>query len=78
MAEWGRLLICCTGNGTRGSNPRLSATTFADSNIMNEAPVAQLDRASVCGTEGQGFKSLRVYQLSLRKTCWKAAEKGGI
>lgn len=26
------------------------------------APVAQLDRASVFGTEGQGFESLPVYQ----------------
>ncbi len=25
-AEWGRLLICCTCMGTRGSNPRLSAS----------------------------------------------------
>ena len=28
------------------------------------APVAQPDRASVCGTEGRGFESLRVYHLS--------------
>ena len=28
------------------------------------APVAQLDRASVFGTEGWGFKSLRVYFLN--------------
>ena len=32
--------------------------------INRVAPVAQLDRASVFGTEGRGFESLRVYQIS--------------
>lgn len=30
---------------------------------LSSAPVAQLDRASVSGTEGQGFESLRARQL---------------
>ena len=30
------------------------------------APVAQLDRASVCGTEGSRFESCRVYQMKLQ------------
>ena len=32
-----------------------------------DAPVAQLDRASVYGTEGWGFKSLRAHQSSLKE-----------
>ena len=31
--------------------------------IQKIAPVAQLDRASVCGTEGHRFDSYRVHQL---------------
>ncbi len=33
--------------------------TFA----TNDAPVAQLDRASASGAEGRGFESRRAYQL---------------
>ena len=33
--------------------------------IQTDASVAQLDRASVFGTEGWGFESLRVYSFSL-------------
>jgi hypothetical protein len=39
--------------GTESSNLSLSA---------KDAPVAQLDRASDYGSEGQGFESLRVHQ----------------
>ena len=32
-------------------------------NVIKFAPVAQLDRALVCGTRGRRFKSCRVHQL---------------
>ena len=35
---------------------------------QNNAPVAQLDRASVCGTEGRTFESCRVRQSYQRIT----------
>ena len=52
MAEGARLLIeCGVKSFTEGSNPSVSAF----------APLAQLDRASGYGPEGQEFESLRVY-----------------
>jgi hypothetical protein len=33
----------------------------ADKHLQKDAPVAQLDRASVCGTEGHRFDSYRVH-----------------
>ena len=57
MAEGARLLIeCGVKSFTEGSNPSVSAS----------APLAQLDRASGYGPEGQEFESLRVYS-SLQK-----------
>ena len=54
MAEGARLLIeCGVKSFTEGSNPSVSAF----------APLAQLDRASGYGPEGQEFESLRVYSL---------------
>ena len=51
MAEGARLLIeCGVKSFTEGSNPSVSAS----------APLAQLDRASGYGPEGQEFESLRV------------------
>jgi hypothetical protein len=32
----------------------------------HDAPIAQLDRASVYGTEGQGFESLWAHKLEVR------------
>ena len=54
MAEGARLLIeCGVKSFTEGSNPSVSAF----------APLAQLDRASGYGPEGQEFESLRVRHL---------------
>jgi hypothetical protein len=36
----------------------------AHSICFSFAPVAQLDRASVCGTGGRRFESCRVYQIT--------------
>ena len=57
VAEGGTLLRCCTGNRTEGSNPSLSVLV----------PIAQMDRASVCGTEGQRFESSWAYSLFYRE-----------
>src|ERR1019366_10080492 len=54
VAQPGRAPDC--GSGCRGFKSRRSPHPFI-------APVAQLDRASVFGTEGWGFKSLRAYHL---------------
>ena len=35
-----------------------------------QVPVAQLDRASVCGTEGRRFKSCRVHQIKIPPHWW--------
>jgi hypothetical protein len=51
VAEGGTLLRCCAGNRTGGSNPPLSV----------HVPIAQLDRASVCGIEGRRFEPSWAY-----------------
>jgi hypothetical protein len=43
------------------------------SSVAPYAPVAQLDRASVCGTEGRRFKSCRVYQNYFNRETPKGA-----
>ena len=55
-AEGGTLLRCCAGNRTEGSNPSLS----------EQVPIAQLDRASVCGIEGQRFEPSWAYHRNCR------------
>src|SRR5207302_10341973 len=54
------------------------------SSCHHDAPVAQLDRASVYGTEGWGFKSLRAHHSSLkeesfieRDAAWMSASSAG-
>lgn len=50
--------------------PRRTGLTEAG---YSHAPVAQLDRASVFGTEGWGFESLRVYWLRRYRPRGKSA-----
>ena len=58
MAEGDGLLNRCMGKTcTGGSNPPLSAPNRAEDLLTTRAPIAQLDRASVYGTEGWKFES---------------------
>lgn len=51
------------GGNSFGGNKYVN--TFISSSF---APVAQLDRASVCGTGGRAFESRRVYQENFEAT----------
>ena len=63
MAEGARLLIeCGVCSSTEGSNPSVTVLYIIAFYVYNFcAPLAQLDRASGYGPEGQEFESLRVY-----------------
>ena len=53
--KWRKLMTPSVATFVAGRKNRRSFST------SSFAPVAQLDRASVFGTEGWGFESLRVY-----------------
>ncbi len=62
VVEWPKALVLKTRDGklSVGSNPTLSAKLKQSISVIkvNLGLVAQLDRASVYGTEGSGFESL--------------------
>ena len=60
MAESGSLLRSCTLTGTEGSNPSYSVFFDIDKKdvlfVYYFEVIAQLDRASDCGSEGRQFE----------------------
>ena len=71
MAEGTGLLNRHTGNCIEGSNPSLSAAT------QHYAAVAQLDRASVYGTEGRRFESFWPRNMNERRRVHAGGDRRG-